>query len=79
MRCGVLHLATRCVNTLFYVICPGYVRFMSIHVICAKKYNESSYKRLDCKITLYVYKIKCGWVAMNNVSLGTHKAQHGII
>ena len=41
---------------------------MSIHVICAGKYNESIYKRLDCEITPYVYKNKCGWVAPNNVS-----------
>ena len=41
---------------------------MSIHVIFTGKYNESIYKRLDCEITLYVYKNKCGWVAPNNGS-----------
>ena len=42
---------------------------MSIHVICAGKYNESSYERLCCEITPYVYKNKCGWKAANNGSL----------
>ena len=29
---------------------------MFTYVIQARKYNKSSYKRLDCEITLYVYK-----------------------